>query len=255
MAIHFPSVPEIKLKNAPVREVICQVKFPTILKINQDVPTDFQDLIRGRFPEFSQEQGWKINLPDEKQPPGSFLEFGSRTFRFRSINSEAGATLSVNFFAVTSTQYKHWHEFIKDFQLVQRAFEEIYHPEIATRIGLRFINQFTLKNTASKSISELLSYFKSQLTCLLKTDAWESPDSMTTQLGLVQGTEKLVLRTSYTQAENEPMITLDFDAFEEKPIKFDELLPKLVHFHEWIYAAFRWSVSEEALTRFEPIKE
>ena len=31
MAMHFPSKPEIKLGSAPLKEVICQVKFPADL--------------------------------------------------------------------------------------------------------------------------------------------------------------------------------------------------------------------------------
>ena len=38
----FSSHPRTHYRNAPVHEVICQLRFPTILSINTVEPADFQ---------------------------------------------------------------------------------------------------------------------------------------------------------------------------------------------------------------------
>ena len=43
-------------RNAPIHEVICQLRFPTILTINSVEPADFQEAIRDAFPQYARRQ-------------------------------------------------------------------------------------------------------------------------------------------------------------------------------------------------------
>ena len=42
----FSDRPRTHYEKAPLHEVICQLRFPTILSINSKEPADFQELIR-----------------------------------------------------------------------------------------------------------------------------------------------------------------------------------------------------------------
>ena len=46
----FSDRPRSHYPNAPIHEVICQLRFPTILTINTVEPADFQEAIREDFP-------------------------------------------------------------------------------------------------------------------------------------------------------------------------------------------------------------
>jgi hypothetical protein len=48
------NVERVLYEKNPLESVICQVRFPTILRVDSEVPSDFQDRIRGRFPIFSE---------------------------------------------------------------------------------------------------------------------------------------------------------------------------------------------------------
>ena len=66
----FPSSEDVRLKNAPLAEVICQVRFPPVLRIGSEQPADFQERIRGRFPQLGVEQGMVVRMaPLEGEPP------------------------------------------------------------------------------------------------------------------------------------------------------------------------------------------
>ncbi|MGC9359728.1 MAG: TIGR04255 family protein, partial [Anaerolineae bacterium] len=59
MSFGFPDVPEskeIRLVRSPLKEVVCQVRFPTILSIKHEDPTGLQERLRSRFPAFEVEQ-------------------------------------------------------------------------------------------------------------------------------------------------------------------------------------------------------
>ena len=74
----FSGRPRTQYRNAPAHEVICQLRFPTILTINTVEPADFQEAIRAEFPNYARRQDVtppKITLVSggapkvEQQPP------------------------------------------------------------------------------------------------------------------------------------------------------------------------------------------
>ena len=52
----FSGRPRTQYRNAPAHEVICQLRFPTILTINTVEPADFQEAIRAEFPNYARRQ-------------------------------------------------------------------------------------------------------------------------------------------------------------------------------------------------------
>ena len=46
----FPPTPRQTYEKVPLEEVICQVRFPAILRVSATIPADFQDQMRGDFP-------------------------------------------------------------------------------------------------------------------------------------------------------------------------------------------------------------
>ena len=46
-------LPRTHYAKAPVHEVICQLRFPTILSINSADPAEFQDRIRTILPQYA----------------------------------------------------------------------------------------------------------------------------------------------------------------------------------------------------------
>ena len=51
-------------RRSPLIEVICQLRFPAILRIDAQAPAQFQEAIRGDYPQFSQRME---NLPPRKE--------------------------------------------------------------------------------------------------------------------------------------------------------------------------------------------
>ena len=59
----FPPVEEVQLRRSPLREVICQVRFPPLLRIVNGYPVDFQERIRQHFPELGTEHAGPSPAP------------------------------------------------------------------------------------------------------------------------------------------------------------------------------------------------
>jgi len=250
--LRFPQREDVRLQRAPLAEVICQVRFPPILRIASEQPVAFQEWVRERFPQLEVEHGMVVHVaPLGPTPPSAQPE--PRIFRFRSPDGNTMVSLALNFYALSTTSYTHWRDFLELLQLVNQAACEVYNLPYAVRVGLRYINHLTLENTGVNSVAELLEVLRPELTMLLRSDCWDEPLEMLNNFLLAgEENERLTLRSGFRGGE-EPVFLLDFDSYAEGTIPLGNLSDLCQRYHDVIYNAFRWCIQEEKLSVFAPI--
>lgn len=143
----FPEAKRTIYKNNVLEQVICQLRFPTILKIDTEVPSAFQEIIRHRFPVFKQtNEGVDPGFPDgiAQLIPQEFIESfamrGNLRFQFLSSDRKWTVSLTREFVALSTTDYTSWEEFCENMDLIIRGLLEVYAPAFITRVGLRYQN-------------------------------------------------------------------------------------------------------------------
>ena len=252
MSLNFPPKPDVQLENSPLVEVVCQVRFPPILRIAGEEPSEFQELIRVEFPIVELEHGLLVRFPGPgvKSPPTA--EPQSRTFRFRTADEQTAISLAVDFFALSTNRYTHWENFALPLRLVDDSVQRVYKPAYATRIGLRFINRLTPENTGCGTLAEMFDLLRPELTSQSRSEAWNEVAEMRCRLVLTDGPAKLTLGTGYGEDQRTPFFLLDFDYFEEGQLSLDNLVERCTRYNEVIYRAFRWCVRDEKLDVFKP---
>ena len=65
----FSDRPRTLYRNRPAHEVICQLRFPSILSINQVEPAEFQEDIRDAFPQYARRQDLPPIVGGQTPPP------------------------------------------------------------------------------------------------------------------------------------------------------------------------------------------
>ncbi len=117
-------------------EVICQLRFPTILSIDTREPADFQETIRAAFPRYQcqVEQGPAVNGAPSKP-------VNNHTF----LSEDGGYKLSLtkDFIALSTMRYSHWEDFAAKLDEPLGQFIKIYRPNCFDRVGLRYVNAFS----------------------------------------------------------------------------------------------------------------
>jgi uncharacterized protein (TIGR04255 family) len=250
--ICFPQQEDVRLQHAPLAEVICQVRFPPILRIVNEAPVAFQERIRRSFPQFGVEKGMIVQMTRLGTEPPSARPT-PHTFRFQSPDGHTMVSLALTFYALSTTSYTHWEDFLDLLRLVNRAAYEVYELPYAERVGLRYINQLTLENTGAGSVTELLEILRPELSVLLKVNCWDEPLEMLNQLLLAGGeNERLTLRSGFRGGEG-PAFLLDLDYYTEGNIPLENVPALCQRYHDAIYNAFRWCIREEKLVVFAPI--
>lgn len=250
MSFNFPSIADVHLENAPLAEVVCQVRFPPILRIANEQPAEFQERIRAHFPQTAAEQSLLVKV--SLTSPPTALDAQPTIYRFSTPDGDMVASLGVDFYALSTEHYTHWKDFAELLDLVQRSAREVYRLPFSTRIGLRYVNRLTPKAVGLSGKADALNMVRPEMTALLSVGPLSDSNEMLAQVVLADGGERLTIRVGFGIGKDDSFVLLDFDRFAEGQLPLDDLNDRCQQYHDTIYNAFRWSIPETQWRRFGP---
>jgi uncharacterized protein (TIGR04255 family) len=259
----FPETPREIYERNPLTEVICQLRFPPILRVTSDETAlaDLQERLRDAYPEFREERGPAAGIPAEMSQMIADLPLqlhGESTYAFDSEDGLRTITVAREFIAVTERDYRRWESLKEEIERVKSAVEEIYAPSFYTRIGLRYqdvINREEL-GLADKPWYELV---KPPMAGLLGSDS-DVRDDVREIVGTaaleIPGVSGGSVRLQYglaTRGEDPVKIYgMDADFFTSERSSPDDVFPTLAIFNKHAGNYFRWSITETLRDALRP---
>jgi uncharacterized protein (TIGR04255 family) len=247
----FPDSPRVHYTQNPLIEVIVELRFPPILRIDSEVPARFQEIIRESFPLLGEEDSTPIpELPPElSQLIRASLQqqIPRKTWRFTTEDTSWAVTLTRESFSLSTTAYKSWEEFRGRLEGLLGALRDEYHPSFITRIGLRYQNLIvrSLLGISGAPWSDLLQpHIAAEYSC---TDLSPAIQEVVHRalIGL-SANSKVNLRhgTAFKQGKNEPLYLIDNDFFTEEKTEVASVLCRLDHFNRESGRLFRWCITQ-----------
>jgi uncharacterized protein (TIGR04255 family) len=247
----FPASPRVIYRKSPLTQVICQLRYPSVLKIEANAPAEFQDRIRRAFPYF--ERANVANIGAGQQLPAELVQIFAQQFTanyvFRSEDKTAEIHLSPDALSLTSRSYSRWEEFKKLFVLSLKALVDVYDPSFFSRIGLRYVNSINRetiglgdRNWSGLLIPELLgelSISKFEVNVeearrLLRVRSKEPNGSFLLQHGL----NKL-------PDSQHSLYVIDFDFYNDGKTECHNAESTLDSLNSRAGRAFRWCITDE----------
>lgn len=137
----FPESPRVIYRNNPLEQVICQLRFPPILRIGSETPAAYQEAIRNQYPLFEEKAANPLELPSEllKVVGSDFpLPIGPKAYEFISADQVWRVGITRDFIALTCRKYERWEDFKAHLERPLAAIIEHYSPAFYTRVGLRY---------------------------------------------------------------------------------------------------------------------
>ena len=113
-------------------EVICQLRYPTILSIETKEPADFQETIRDVFPRYA--------CQIEQLPPVNGTQQTVKNHNFLSEDNTYKISMTKDFIALSTMRYTNWEDFARLLDEPLGQFIRLYRPVCFDRVGLRYVN-------------------------------------------------------------------------------------------------------------------
>jgi len=145
----FSNFNRVIYNKKPLITVVCQLRFPRILIINEKQPADFQELIRDKYPlfqsaiEHQQQIQMEIGAKEVSPTPRVLLSEPANNYKFSTIDEKWHVNLTSTFLSLSTSNYNSWEDFLGCLKAPLSALLEVYHPPFYERVGLRYVNAFT----------------------------------------------------------------------------------------------------------------
>ena len=258
----FPLSTRVIFDRNPLAEVICQLRFPPILRIIAEPPADFQDRIRAEYPIFEQvspNPGAQLLASGVQVEGGGFnIGWQQPSYSFTTESGERTVTLTQESISVAERRYQRWEALSHEIETVKTELEAVYGPAFYHRIGLRYQNIISRANLGLSDVpwaellnpvfAGLLSSDKTlsdqvrQLTSIAEIDIPETPDG------------KVHLRHGLLEAQDaQPHIfAIDSDFFTTQRSEPANVKQVLDAFHLHAGNLFRWAIAERLRTALGP---
>lgn len=259
----FPEVKRVIYKKNPLDRVICQLRFPPILRIDAEPPVEFQDHVRKEFPYYSQKNELAMGIPSRvrEQIPHELLSEVLRTadtknHEFSSEDRQWKINLTRTFIALSTDRYEVWEDFKKKLEIPLTALINVYSPAHFSRIGLRYRNVIQQSKLGLDNVSwtELLQ--PQLLGVLANSEIGKSVRNLESvyEISLPDGESAVRLSTQLTRDRNrgEVCYVIDSDFFKARKTPTDDVIGKLNDFNKHASRLFQWCITERLHKSMEP---
>jgi len=258
----FPEAGRVIYKKNPLDRVICQLRFPPILKIETAVPAEFQERIRQDFPEFREKEETTLSIPQGIQPgltieiPRNIIPSSTKNYEFVSEDGIWIINLTRTFLALTSMQYERREQFRGKLSGPFTALVDIYKPAYFSRIGLRYIDIIKRSVLAldEHDWRKLLQPYV--LGLIGSSDISRDVQSLEAkhEIRLDDGSSIARIVTGLVEwgERHEQCFMIDTDFFNMGKTNTSEVMSKLDFFHVQASKLIRWLITDYLHEAMEP---
>ena len=252
----LPEVKRVIYKKNPLDRVICQLRFPPILRIDAETPVEFQDRVRKEFPYYSEKNELTMGLPSRvrEQIPRELL--GTKNHEFSSEDGQWKINLTRTFIALSTDRYEVWEDFKKKLEMPLTTLINVYSPSHFSRIGLRYrdVIQRSVLGLDDVSWTELL---QPQILGVLvdsKIGGSVQNSESVYVISLSDGESAVRVSTQLTRDRNSDEIcyVIDSDFFNAKKTSANDVIGRLDYFNKHASRLFQWCITERLHKSMEP---
>ena len=253
----FPDVPRVIYKKTPSEDVISQVRFPAILRIDTEPPAAFQERIRGNYPFYKNPPALKLPEGMPAEFAAMLAPFGVQTaHHFTSRDKQWTVTLTRDFLALTCRPYDRWENFRDHLNGPIAALRDIYAPAFFTRIGLRYRDVIRRSTLGLKNVewTDLLQPWVAGPfgSSAVAADVEHSAHDLLIRLSDGSSHVRVQHGTNFDEAAAETVYVIDADFFNDQQTEPSHVLERLDFLNKRAHRLFSWCIKPPLHNALEP---
>lgn len=259
----FPAADRVVYDPNPLDNVICQVRFPPILRIDTDPPSAFQDRLLPEYDDLTEgeEVVFEVRLGSRRPIPREELEPGPspavRNYQFSTEDGKWRVNLTRQFLSLSTPKYTRWEDFKDRFEKILGSFLEVYKPAVFTRIGLRYVDIVVRSKLGLADVDWTKLILPPALGFLgsdVKASVKQLQSATLLDLGDGGSEARVVAGTVQSAETNERCFVVDGDYYDLKRRKAEEIMGRLEFLHTQAYGLFRWCMTDRLHNAMNPKK-
>jgi uncharacterized protein (TIGR04255 family) len=256
----FPDAQRVIYERNPLDEVICQLRFPAILKIDEP-PVAFQEQVRTRYPFYVRKPTLKLppTIPAElsamltRELPGGM---GPAAHEFTSRDQKWTLSLTREFLALTCRAYLRWEEFKDHLAEPLDALRQCYAPGFFVRIGLRYRDVIRRSALGLEGVGwdALLKPWIAGAFARPEAAADVEASASQTCIRLPDGRSRVLAQhgTGLDEGGSEVVYMIDADFFDDKQTEPNDALSRLDFLNGQARLFFRWCIDDRLHEAMRP---
>lgn len=266
MNMKIKQIDNVTFKKDPLIEVIGQISFPTVISINDKMPTEFQTRMKAMYPFFNLKQPKRLEVRIKPSEEHEFEEvLGPKEYCFTSKDEKEMISFSSNFVAFSTTNYTGWSDFLPKLENALTVLNDIYDLGMITRVGLRYKDlivreKYGLEDVPwNELIEDSIIGMPSNGNLFEDSPDWESVLGSSLKYRLKFKNSELIFQSGFadrsvTDGNQGFYIDSDFFNVYEQGINFTDfkLIDEMESLHENGYAVFRHSIKNRLYDALEP---
>jgi uncharacterized protein (TIGR04255 family) len=232
------------LKFPPLREVAFEINFAPHLRV-EDRIADFQDEIKGDFPNYSAEITLRLPaaLYSTARRPETEPIQPIKTHAFLSLDRQRSVKVSTVNLNLVVQNYLHFDDYLTSAtKCLEVALQKFQIREIF-RIGLRYINFISIEPQPPRN-------FRKYVRPVLSAGIEQRGHTFMAEITVPHGDKKLTIRSGLLSPHDDVLTrdyVLDFDCFADRQQTIGPINRILPEFHDIIEKEFHEAVTKEYL--------
>lgn len=258
----LPEYSQVRYARPPLRLVVCQVRFPSVLRIADPAfVANFQDAVAGEYPKFRREQQLGVQVSNMRLAETSHV----MSYRFSDAEGLWSVLLAEDSLTLEAYAYSSSEDLLRRFEHVTAAARDTLGIETRQRLGLRYVNEF--RHPEKTQLADWRDLFQPGFLGFAAS-VFDEPVGYALQQVQVQRQDGLfVVRHGVLRGTTIPphpslspsdpqgafyLLDLDYSDPRSVPLDVTSSREQLRAYNHFSYRFFRWTLSENHHAALEP---
>ena len=259
----FPEANRVLYRKNPLDQVVCQLRFPPILRIDAEIPAEFQEMVRRQIPNLTETSEWKLEVPpglkDQISPEilrQILQSSGNKNYEFSSEDGQWKINLTRTFVALTTQRYERWEEFKEKLEIPFRALIEVYSPDYFSRVGLRYVDiiRRSALNLSDVDWDQLLQPYISGILGSPEVRELVKNFESKYEVSLSDGESivRIIARFVAAADDGEICYMIDSDFYDSHKTPIEAAMERLDYFNVRASRLIQWCITDRLHKAMEP---
>jgi uncharacterized protein (TIGR04255 family) len=231
--LNVPDVESVRYKRNLIEIAVCELRFPTILELENNPPVKLQAKLRKNYPHYEPQERLKIGTTE--RIPSQHL------YLFRSKKKTWTVSIHSGAISLETTSYTEFEEFYERLMKLLEESKSIIDSDFFTRIGLRYINTIPIED------GDLNGWINPALVSILTEGPYGQLQKCDTEVRGYTNVGNYTFRHGIKNMKDEKIseYALDFDYYTED-VEYSQVDSLINQFNTINFSFFDWCLGPKS---------